>query len=426
MAEINMNPIITIPSTGSMNATIETYKPDSISLVDATIRIVFKGNVIATIQVQDSGPSYKLTGDKDSLRIFTRLCNTNTLDKSPYLTYNGVPSVTPKDFAPTEVDPEDRVPFQTPKSEFESMLQAIEEVARLPPQPHSGAAEGPPRTIFLLVSMHGARLETMRLSPELPKNITYAYAPGECPKLKVSTLKQIERIEKYKKLSVFEILDEYAKDVPDAEKDKIDRYSVLYDQHYQCDFSNSANPFSNGIFILGSNFLDLGVFAPVEFHGSMEVEYPHFDPILYETKSAMELQKINLINVHVLEELSRRVRGESFALEKMPTDPYFSISSNDTGILHYFNSQLSHYLRYCQRLGAEQVVLIDETCRIRSFRPGVGADEREAAADLGPGKEISRSYAPGQMRNPEKRGDYGGRRTKRRRTRRSRRSHKKS
>jgi hypothetical protein len=226
-----------------------------------------------------------------------------------------------------------------------------------------------------------------------------------------------------KKYDVDKILNGYAEDVPYAKRRKIGRYSVLYDQHYQCDALNNANVFSNGIFVLGSNFLDPAVFDPVEVEGQMGVEYPQFPTTQYEMRSAMDLQKINLINVHVLEELSHRVTGTTFSLKPQPKDSYFSITKNDTGLSHYFDSQLSHYLRYCKRLGAEKVVLLDETCRIRSFRQGVGAEERAAADELGYGTVISRPYTPGEMREPPR---IGGKRTKRKRTTRSRRSHKKS
>jgi hypothetical protein len=414
-------------STGTINATIDTYKPASISFRSGgTISIIYKGNKIATIRVEDNGNSvlakYTLKGDEESLRMFTIFCNTYITDKSPYLRYNDSSATVPEDFAASEVDPEDR-PFNPPMKvkrqfDFNEMMRALEEAEREPTSEESGVAEGPLKTIYLLVSMHGARLETMPLSKDLPINETYAYAPGECPILRVSTMDQIERIKKYRSLRTDEILNGYAKDVPDAEKRKIDRYSVLYDHHYQCDALNNANVFSNGIFIIGSNFLDRALLDPVELGDRMPVEYPQFPTAQYEPNSAMELQKINLINVHVLEELLHRVTGTKSALKPQPKDLYFSITKDDTGIPHYFDSQLSHYLRYCQELGAEKVVLLDETCRIRSFREGVAADERAAADELGHGTVISRPYTPREMRR-------GG--TKRKRTkRRSRRLHKKS
>jgi hypothetical protein len=419
----------TMLSDGTINATIHTYKPPSIS-IPCTISIIHEDDIIATIHVEDnpdSTPMYKLSGNSRSLQLFKMLCNIDITDKSPYLMFNGEAATLPKGFEVTQPDGTKFIlpapPMNKASNKFvmESMMEAVEEVARQPAG--SGAADRPPNTIFLLVSMHGARLETMPLSMDLPINETYAYAPGECPKLKVSTILQLERIQKYRGLD--DSLDGYAKDVPVAEKHKIGRYSVLYDQHYQCDVLNNANVFSNGIFILGSNFLDKAVLNPIEFEGErMPVEYPQFSTALYEQTSAMELQKINLINIEVLEKLSRLVTGDSFALEHTSPDPYFSRKKNDTGLPHYFDSKLSHYLRYCQKLGAEKVVVIDETCRIRSFRQGVAAEEREAAEELGPGKLISTPYAPGAMRDTKS--DYGGRRTKRRRTRRSRRSHKKS
>ena len=432
MAAFNPNPEVSILSTGSMNATIETYNPGIDFTSGGTIRIIFNGNTIATIHVQrnrsGSIERYTLKGDKDSLRRFKLLCNTNTLDKRPYLTYNGLAASVPVGFAPSEKDPEDRpyqpFPVKDPQFAFDAMMQSLNEAEREPISGEPGAAARPPRTIVLLVSMHGARLETMPLSKDLPINETYAHAPGECPILKVSTLKQIARIEKYKKLKIDDILNGYAKDVPIAESRKIGRYSLLYDQHYQCDTFNNANVFSNGIFVLGSNFLDPKVFDPVEVEGRMEVDYPQFPTPQYEMRSAMELQKINLINVHILEALSHRVTGSIFELKPNYKDPYFSITRDDTGIPHYFNSQLSHYLRYCQELGAEKVVVIDETCRIRSFRQGVGAEERAAAEELGAGVSMFRPFAPGEMRDKS---NSGGKRTKRRRTRRrSSRFHKKS
>ena len=432
MAAFNPNPEVTILSNGTINATIDTYKPDSISFKDGVIiTIIFNGNTIATVDVQrnpsGSVAKYTLKGDKDSLKRFKRLCNTNTLDKRPYLSYNGLPSSVPDGFAPREKDPEDRpyqpFPVKEPQFAFDAMMRALEEAEREPPREESGAAEGPLKTIYLLVSMHGARLESMPLSPDLPKNETYAYAPGKCPILMVSTMDQITRIKKYRSLRTDEIVSEYFRDKSLKAKEEIDRYSVLFDHHYQCDALNNANVFSNGIFILGSNFLGPAVFDPVEVEDQMEVEYSQFPTAQYEMRSAMDLQKINLINVHVLEELSKRFTGSEFALERQPKDSYFSITKNDTGLSHYFDSQLSHYLRYCKRLGAEKVVLLDETCRIRSFIQGVGAEERAAADELGYGTVISRPYKPGEMRNPHR---IGGKRTKRRRTRRSRRSYKKS
>ena len=427
MAAFNPNPEVSILSTGSMNATIETYNPGIDFTSGGTIRIIFNGNTIATIHVQrnrsGSIERYTLKGDKDSLRRFKLLCNTNTLDKRPYLTYNGIPASVPDGFAPREKDPEDRpyqpFPVVERQFEFDAMMRALEEAEREPTSGESGAAEGPPKTIYLLVSMHGARLETMPLSKDLPINETYAYAPGKCPILKVSTIDQLTRIKKYKSLRTDEIVSEYSSDLSLKAKEEIDRYSVLYDHHYQCDDLNNANVFSNGIFILGSTFLDR-VLDPVEVGDRMPVEYSQFPTAQYEIRSAMELQKINLINIHVLEELSRRVTGKPFGLEHLTKDPYFSITNNDTGLPHYFDSKLSHYLRYCQRLGAEKVVLLDETCRIRSFRQGVGAEERAAAEELGYGPVISRPYTPGEMRKPR----IGGKRTRRRR--RSRRFHKKS
>ena len=430
MAEFNTNPEVTISSTGPINATIDTYNP-GISFIDGgIINIIFNGSTIATINVKISGSAakYTLTGDKDSLRRFKLLCNTNTFDKRPYLTYNGLPASVPDGFAPREKDAEDRpyqpFPVQEPQFEFDSMMRALEDAEREPTSGKSGAAEGPPKTIYLLVSMHGARLETMPLSLDLPINETYAYAPGKCPILKVSTIDQLTRIKKYRTLRTDEIVSEYSRDLTLKAKEEIDRYSILYDHHYQCDALNNANVFSNGIFILGSNFLDRALLDPVEVEGQMEVEYSQFPTAQYEMRSAMDLQKINLINIHVLEELSRRVTGKTFGLEHLTKDPYFSITNNDTGLPHYFDSKLSHYLRYCQRLGAEKVVLLDETCRIRSFRQGVGAEERAAAEELGYGFLISRPYTREEMRKPR----IGGKRTKRtrRRTRRSRRSHKKS
>jgi hypothetical protein len=420
----------TMLSTGSMNATIDTYNPGISFRSGGTISIIYKGNVIATIRVENNDNStlakYTLKGDEESLRRFKVLCNTYITDKSPYLRYNGLPASLPAGFAPREKDSEDRpykpFPVKEPQFAFDEMMQALNEAEREPLSGESGAAARPLRTIYLLVSMHGARLETMPLAKDLPINETYAYAPGKCPILKVSTLYQIARIKKYRSLSTDEIVSGYSRDISLKEKEEIDRYSVLYDHHYQCDTLNNANVFSNGIFIIGSNFLDPAVFGPVEVEGQMEVEYSQFPTAQYELNSAMDLQKINLINVHVLEELSHRVTGTKFSLKPQPKDLYFSITKDDTGLPHYFNSQLSHYLRYCQELGAEKVVLLDETCRIRSFREGVAADERAAAEELGYGTLISRPYDRREMRDSRK----GGKRTKRKRTRRSRRSHKKS
>ena len=431
----------TMLSNGTINATIDTYKPKDVTFISGgTITIVFDGNTIATIHVtEDSNPKtvskYILTGNTRSLTMFDILCNKDITDKSPYLIFNGKPAIIPDDF---EVKEKDGTTFTPPQEiskaekdsikagiqsqrryEMNSILESLEEAEREPTSGESGAAEGPLKTIYLLVSMHGARLETMPLSLDLPINETYAYAPGKCPILKVSTIDQLTRIKKYRTLRTDEIVSEYSRDLSLKAKEEIDRYSVLYDHHYQCDDLNNANVFSNGIFILGSTFLDRAL-NPVELGDRMHVEYSQFPTAQYEMRSAMELQKINLINIHVLEELSRRVTGKPFGLEHLTKDPYFSITNNDTGLPHYFDSKLSHYLRYCQRLGAEKVVLLDETCRIRSFRQGVGAEERAAAEELGYGPVISRPYTPGEMRKPR----IGGKRTRRRR--RSRRSHKKS
>jgi len=434
----------TILSSGPTNATINTYKPESVK-DNFIITIVNEGKTYATIHVTEDSirkSTYILKGNTPSLTLFEFLCGKD-IDKRPYLMFDGKPATLPKGFKMTEEDPRLTFPsVRTPAEKasskvatqryyafnFDDILAELQEAEKQPAG--TGAAKGPPKTIVLLVSMHGARLESMPLSPTLPINETYAYAPGECPKLKVSTVKQMERIEKYRQRNVYEILDGYAEDVPDKEKDKIGRYSVLFDQHYQCDSLNNPNVFSNGIFVLGSNFFETELFQPVELPGKMTVEYSQFPTTLYEPETAMALQKINLINIPVLEELSRRVTGKTFALEHLNvSDPYFRISLKDTGIPHYFDSKLSHYLTYCQRLGAEKVVLIDETCRIRSVLQGIGAEEAGEAESLGPGKLISRPYTRDEMRDPRakitKSGDYGGRRTRRTR-RRSRRFHKKS
>lgn len=232
MAAFNSNPEVTILSNGTINATIDTYKPDSISFKDGVIiNIIFNGNTIATVDVQrnpsGSVAKYTLKGDKDSLKRFKRLCNTNTLDKRPYLSYNGLPSSVPDGFAPREKDSEDRPyePFPVkvePQFAFDEMMQSLNEAEREPPREDSGAAARPPNTIFLLVSMHGARLETMPLSPDLPKNETYAYAPGKCPILMVSTMDQITRIKKYRSLRTDEIVSEYSRDKSLKAKEEID------------------------------------------------------------------------------------------------------------------------------------------------------------------------------------------------------------
>jgi hypothetical protein len=425
----------TMLSNGAINATILTYKPPGIS-APFIITIVNGDKTEATIHVtENSTGKYILKGDTRSLTILNDLCGQD-IDKSSYLRFDHKPANLPKGFEMKEPDagftfpPPARIPAKKASpafDKFNTMHEALQEAEREPPREDSGAAARPPNTIFLLVSMHGARLESMPLSKDLPINKTFAYAPGECPLLKVSTSKQMARIEKYRTQYIDDIATEYFKDLTPTDAKAMLAYSVAFDQHYQCDVFNNENVFSNGIFVLGSNFIDPTYLAPVEVGDKMNVEYPQFNPTLYDTESAMALQKINLINIPVLMELSRRVTGTGFALEHTSPDPYFKIVSDDTGIPHYFDSKLSHYLEYCQRLGAEIVVLLDETCRIRSFRSDVGPHEAAAAVALGLVKP-AQSSDPSTMRDPHRKGDYGGRRTKRKRTRRkrSRRFHKKS
>ena len=126
----------------------------------------------------------------------------------------------------------------------------------------------------------------------------------------------------------------------------------------------------------------------------------------------------------VIKKISTRVTGTEFILEGIP-GRHFTVNSDDTGLNHYHNSQLSHYLRYCQRLGAEKVIILDETCRINSYRDA-DKDERKGAEehperDPNP-RDTLTSY---KYRDPRDGGKKITRKTKVKRKK-SRRIHKKS
>jgi len=312
-----------------------------------------------------------------------------------------------------------------------------------------GAAEAPIKTIVLLMSLHGENLDHEKLDTDLPVNIRYSVPPNLCNFMLVSTKHQKKRIQKLRtKGSVHEIVDAYIKESPvvvqaiKANADMVARgsmtrgtpgemrthlrkiqdmptyfhkYSSSTDHHYICDTKPTADIFSNGIFIIGTNFEKDNLLTPVKL-SQTHVE-GSYDPGEYEVKSAKKLQELNLLNLPVLRELSKRVTGREFVL----TGKHLKETDFRTGIDHYHESRLSHYLDFCKKLGAEKVILIDETCRVGSYIPDLEKEERIAAAAAEPGSTNKKKYTRSEMRDKGSDSE-GGKRTRRR----SRRFHKKS
>jgi len=316
--------------------------------------------------------------------------------------------------------------------------------------------EGPTgiNTIVLLMSLHGARLEQLPLSEDLPDNILFGVPSGLCNHLFVGTDAQKDRIDTYRsKVPVDLVLDAYHASVrPRVVKLKEDahhasmesmstsnageyvthrlsyghmgeflnRYSVEWDHHYQCDNDGDDKVFSNGVFILGCNFERKKLLEPVQFKKFRGKHIPN--SATFQQKSARELQEINLLNLDVLKTLSHSVTGTEFVLDE--PGRYLTKRKDDTGIEHYHDSKLSDYLKWCRKIGAEKVIVIDETCRIRSFR---GAEEDESAAankDIVKDPNPKPKLDPRKPREPKDLTDGGTRRKNKRR--RSRRFHKKS
>ena len=310
-----------------------------------------------------------------------------------------------------------------------------------------GAAEAPIKTIVLLMSLHGENLDHEKLDTDLPVNIRYSVPPNLCNFMLVSTKHQKKRIQQLRsKGSVHEIVDAYMEESPvvvqaiKANADMVARgsmtrgtpgemrtllgkiqdmptyfhnYSSSTDHHYICDTKPTADIFSNGVFIIGTNFEKDNLFTPVKL--SQTHVKGDYDPGEYEVNSAKKLQELNLLNLPVLRELSKRVTGSEFVL----TGKHLKKSTFRTGIEHYYESRLSHYLDFCKKLGAEKVILIDETCRVGSYIPDLEKEERIAAAAEEPGSKNKKTYTRIEMRGSD---SEGGKRTRRR----SRRFHKKS
>lgn len=303
-------------------------------------------------------------------------------------------------------------------------------------------------TIILLMSLHGGRLEHSRLSGDLPENILFGVPSGVCTHLFVGTDAQKDRIDTYRskgELSlILEAYHESSKssiarlkaNAHEAAKasmttknpgeyvthrlkygkmgEYLSRYSVEWDHHYQCD-TDRDKVFSNGVFILGCNFNRKELLEPVKFKKYRGIHVSN--SATFQQKSARELQEINLLNLDVLKTLSHRVTGVEHVFEP---GHLLMTRDDDTGIEHYHDSKLSDYLKWCKKIGAEKVIIIDETCRINSFRGD--EDERAAAGNV---TEPSKpTLDPRKPREPKDPTDGGTRRKIKRR--RSRRLHKKS
>ena len=98
-------------STGSINSTIDIYKPDDFFQKGGVLTIVYEGVIVATINVypNDSeqffvgtNSKYLIQGSDISLRRLNRLCNLDVTNKGDYLRFNDSPAVVPKGLAYTE------------------------------------------------------------------------------------------------------------------------------------------------------------------------------------------------------------------------------------------------------------------------------------------------------------------------------------
>lgn len=456
-------------STGSIAAVIDSYKPADFLEKGGVITIVYEGTIVATIHVREytdrqaSEARYLIRGDDTSLRRFNRLCNSDISNKSDYLRFNDSRAVVPSDLAAAE---EHGSFFSTPKrdraettfkrfNEFDDMMDALDKAPL--EAPGSPLSEPLLRTVYVLVSMHGADKPNL-LPSTMVDNKLYILPSGLCSVPFETPSEQLKRLETFRSIPPVFIEDVYHQESgrrikvlqqnvefsvktgkgtdilytglsESQKKQRLTQYTdiklhvgpLMRDREYTHD--RHALAFTECISILGSNWKEAEMKTP---HGTFTADKTvaaqindyyakHSKPPVTQAVASDEFQRfqsLNLLNVEVLTNLTTSVMGYDIPLERF-TGTHSGVVDNltilpdVTGIPHYTNVRLFHLLQLFEKLGFQRVVLFDEGCRTGDmFETSSRASEEAEEADLQPPRGT------------------GGKRT--RRKRRLRKSHKKS
>jgi hypothetical protein len=463
-------------TTGSMNAMIDTYKPDDFFKNGGVISIIYDGDIVATLHIERNEvketditsqlaagnySKYLIRGTETDIRRFIRFCNKD-IPKGDYLLFNGSPPS--KGLAAEEHAPSSsffRTPPREPKRKptFDEWLDRLGEVAEDPPG--SPYAEPVLKTVYVLVSMHG---EDKRNPLPRIENTVYILPSGLCSAPLETPSEQYTRLTTFRGLpsALIEgsyqmesdarikalqqnvekaVQSGYTSDIfhqlTESQKPRrLSEYAdvtlhvgpLLQDREYTDD--STAHAFTQCISILGSNWKDSKMKRPhgTFTHPSLAEKINSFykrlsKPRVTQKEAEDQLQRfqsLNLLNVEVLKAFTEHVAERDIPFEKFKgiingEEDQLTISTNGTGIPHYNHVRLSHLLILFQKLGFEKVVVFDEGCRTGDMFSTSGRAQEEYAE----------AASEGTLRRPMKKGDYGGRRTRRHR-RRSRRFHKKS
>ncbi len=301
---------------------------------------------------------------------------------------------------------------------------------------YMGTAAGPVNTVLLYCKTHGESMPDDQLSQE-DKEMTTIWAPPAdfCPFYEESTFTlnaklrdlrsppsndvngKIRKLQEYTKPRMAEAKRQAPRLIAEsasflgsantpAEKGHVYNSASLtytprkpisnhsYTYHTNPDPKRGVH--NCGIFLLGTTFSIPELMTPVDLQGG-GVFPPFSVPGLYDPRQAMEHQRLNLLNIPVLHELSRRVLGVE---RELPFHPRQVISNSETGIEHYEESLLSQHIAFWKEMGAEKVIVYDDTCRVSSFKPHVNQEEVESAAHIDPQGQ-RRTLTPFEMRKPK-------------------------
>ena len=328
------------------------------------------------------------------------------------------------------------------------------ETGELEKQLTGEAVAGAEKTVVLWLKVHGMQMQRGDRLNESEKSIIYSRPANICPVLEKNPLLVMQTFDRAReqaniddvidlmqKISPYEMSKSKLLAVPliqaassfqssestvegkmQAYRNAPDEYEIrkpMFDHLLQADREDPSK-YASGIFILATNFNQGELLSPVE----------NLAEHLMTDTAAKELQSYNLLNLPVLEELSRRVEGASFVLD----DDKIIVIDGVLGIPQYYQSKLSLYVKFFKKLGAANVIVIDDTCQVGSFKQVQGIERAEAADDVNP-KKTGRVHSPTKWRNPNDPtasvSDYGGtikrKKSRRRKSKRnrSRRFHKK-
>ena len=460
-------------STGSINSTIDIYKPDDFFQKGGVLTIVYEGVIVATINVypNDSeqffvgnNSKYLIQGSDISLRRLNRLCNLDVTNKGDYLRFNDSPAVVPKGLAYTEESSNSF--FVTPKRDkdvftkgtkyfkrfhqFDDMLDALEKVD-VPGSPH---AEPDVKTVYVLVSMHGED-KVNKLNHKITHKV-HILPSGLCSAPLESPSEQLVRLEQFRKTNPDLIEEKYesdsrlrinslkknverslatgkhsepltrgltAKQMPKrlAQYDELEKLHVgplIQDREYTDD--SAALVFTQCISILGTNWKKEEMMTPYgTFSADKGLSHkintfysPLLKPPVTQQEASDQLQQfqsLNLLNVEVLEKITTTMKGVNIPFERFK------------GMI---NGEVDRLTVSTQGTGIPHYTNVRLTHLLDLFEK-LGFDK---VVLFDEGCRTGNMYDTSGRAEAEKEAaeELGGRRTKRRRTRRSRRSHKKS